>query len=177
MPKINQIIKTFFSMVFLLIGLMMPAFAVYTVGNLSTIYRGRQSEGEQVLGVNSGLSVKSIEADKTFLSSNSNNISENTVLYKLITSKREAGIYKSRIVIKAAKYPEVLNIWLDRSNDYGNSKIVLTKEGEEFVLYERGNYYIVNENIIKDTELNVVIVDDGPINYSQEIRLYIKSIL
>ena len=115
MPKINKIIKTFFSMVFLLIGLMMPAFAVYTVGNLSTIYRGRQSEGEQVLGVNSGLSVKSIEADKIFMSSNSNNISENTVLYKLIANKRDLGIYKNRMEIKSARYPDILNVWLDRS--------------------------------------------------------------
>lgn len=177
MPKINQIIKTFFSMVFLLIGLMMPAFAVYTVGNLSTIYRGRQSEGEQVLGVNSGLSVKSIEADKIFMSSNSNNISENTVLYKLIANKRNLGIYKNRMEIKSARYPDILNVWLDRSSDYANSKIILIKGDEEFVLYEDGNYYVVNINIIKDTELEVAILDDGSVNYSQEIRLYIKSVL
>lgn len=177
MPKINQIIKTFFSMVFLLIGLMMPAFAVYTVGNLSTIYRGRQSEGEQVLGVNSGLSVKSIKADKIFMSSNSNNISENTVLYKLIANKRDLGIYKNRMEIKSARYPDILNVWLDRSGDYANSKIILIKGDEEFVLYEDGNYYVVNINIIKDTELEVAILDDGSVNYSQEIRLYIKSVL
>ncbi len=175
MQKGKSVLKTVADLGLIMLAVAMPLLATYTVGNLSPQVR-EKSSGERVLGVKSGLSLESVGyVDELLLNPRVENITDNSVTYKLDLAARKRGVYSTDIRIDSSQFPIQADIWLARKNYPAGSKISVIIEEEEHTLYSNGQFFDLTHNFIKESIIELRFTEESNVNFPGIFQMYVTA--